>query len=271
MTEPLSPRERALIQKFSENPIDFFSGEMRGWLEDFLLTSNVGGSGSGGGSAAVTGDYKMSAQTATHTDSSGTWYLCNGDAIPAAEADLINLVGANTPDARGRALVMLGTHADVNLVGDNEGIGTVANRRHKHGHSRTGAATLSGSNSNLSLTGSNSNLAISGSNSSIGLSGDNSSISGGSAPSGATLLATFNTTGAGTAWSGGSNQGMVGGSNSSLSLSGSNSSIGLSGSNSSLAMSGSNSSLSLTENIVIGPDTNDQGAYIVPGNLFIHS
>lgn len=83
------------------------------------------------GAAPITGDYKMSAQAADHIDSlGGTWYLCDGRASP--HADLTALVGANLPDAPGRALVMKGTHADVNAIGKSDPVSTVANRRPKH-------------------------------------------------------------------------------------------------------------------------------------------
>lgn len=83
------------------------------------------------GAAPMTGDYKMSAQNADHNDSlGGTWYICDGRASP--DAALTALVGATLPDARGRVLVAKGTHADVNAIGDNDGIATVANRRPKH-------------------------------------------------------------------------------------------------------------------------------------------
>jgi hypothetical protein len=92
----------------------------------------------GGGSPWVTGDTKISARVATHADPlGGTWYLADGSAVPPANTTLVSLLGANFPDARGRALVMQGTHADVNAPGKNEGIATVANRRPKHQTSKT--------------------------------------------------------------------------------------------------------------------------------------
>lgn len=84
------------------------------------------------GGAWVSGDTKTSAQAATHAAAGGgTWYLADGSAIPAGETALIALLGANLPDARGRGLVIKGTHVDVDAVGDNDGIALV-NRRPKH-------------------------------------------------------------------------------------------------------------------------------------------
>lgn len=87
-----------------------------------------------GGSVPQVGDYKVSAQAASHAEpAGGTWYLCDGTALPAAEVALIALIGASTFDARGRNLTMLGTHADVNAKGDNEGA-ALANRSQSHHH-----------------------------------------------------------------------------------------------------------------------------------------
>lgn len=89
----------------------------------------------GGVSGVAAGDYKISAQTATHADVSGvgTWYLCNGAAIPASEVQLVALLGPNLPDARGRTLVMLGTNAAVSSLGASDGV-AIANRRPQHRH-----------------------------------------------------------------------------------------------------------------------------------------
>jgi microcystin-dependent protein len=46
------------------------------------------------------------------------------------------------PDYRGRTLVGLGTHSDVNALTKNEGVSTVANRKPKHSHTR-GTLTVS--------------------------------------------------------------------------------------------------------------------------------
>lgn len=86
--------------------------------------------------ATVTGDYKFSAKAATHVDpAGGTWYLCDGSAVPVAETALIALIGATFPDARGRVPVALGTNAAVNTIGASDGLATVANRRPQHRHS----------------------------------------------------------------------------------------------------------------------------------------
>ena len=82
-----------------------------------------------------TGDTKVSAKPATHADpQGGTWYLADGSAIPAGNPGLVALLGANFPDGRGRALTMVGTHADVNAIGKTDGE-PIANRRFRHGHS----------------------------------------------------------------------------------------------------------------------------------------
>lgn len=80
------------------------------------------------------GDYKLSAQAASHAEpSGGTWYLCDGSVVPATEAALIALIGGSFPDARGRVLTALGTNAAVNGIGDNDGV-ALANRRPQHQH-----------------------------------------------------------------------------------------------------------------------------------------
>jgi hypothetical protein len=95
----------------------------------------------GGSAQFTTGDYKISAQTANHADpAGGTWYICDGSATVGAP--LIALVGATLPDARGRALTMKGTHADVDAIGDNDGV-TLASRRPKHNTSVLTNPTIS--------------------------------------------------------------------------------------------------------------------------------
>ena len=74
------------------------------------------------------------------------WLLCDGSAISRTTyATLFSIIGTsygpgdgsttfNIPDSSGRVSVGVGTHADVNTVGKNEGMATVANRRPKHNH-----------------------------------------------------------------------------------------------------------------------------------------
>lgn len=82
----------------------------------------------------TTGDYKVSALAADHNDpGGGSWLLCDGTAIAAGFTGLIATVGANRPDARGRALVMQGTNAAVSSLLANDGV-AVANRRPQHRH-----------------------------------------------------------------------------------------------------------------------------------------
>jgi hypothetical protein len=97
----------------------------------------------GGGSGPMAGDWKISARTADHADpAGGTWYIMNATtALPAGEAELIALIGANRMDMRGRLPVMVGTHADVNAIGDDDGDATVGNRRIRHRHTKNGGAT----------------------------------------------------------------------------------------------------------------------------------
>ena len=87
-----------------------------------------------GGGAWTTGDYKMSTQNSDHADpAGGNWRLCNGTALPGGDTALISAIGANRPDAQGRTLVMKGTHADISglLASDGLAVGT---RRPRHRH-----------------------------------------------------------------------------------------------------------------------------------------
>lgn len=87
------------------------------------------------------------------------WLLCNGDAINVSYTTLIALVGANTPDLRGKFLLgktasgtgstLLGTGgsttiAEANLPAHSHGVGTLAlstNGSHNHGGSTSTAGT----------------------------------------------------------------------------------------------------------------------------------
>jgi Phage Tail Collar Domain len=71
------------------------------------------------------------------------WVAYNGGQLPAATgiyADLYAHLGNSLqlPDTRGRVTVGQGTHADVDGIGDSDGIGTVASRRPKHKHTING-------------------------------------------------------------------------------------------------------------------------------------
>ena len=80
------------------------------------------------------------------TSAPSGWLLCDGSAVSRSTyADLFTAIATaygvgdgsttfNLPDFRGRVAVGLGTHADVNGLGDSDGMGTVANRRPKHRH-----------------------------------------------------------------------------------------------------------------------------------------
>lgn len=73
------------------------------------------------------------------------WVLCNGSAISRTTfSALFAVIGTtygagdgsttfNVPDLRGRVSVGLGSHADVNALGDNDG-SALADRRPKHKH-----------------------------------------------------------------------------------------------------------------------------------------
>jgi microcystin-dependent protein len=79
------------------------------------------------------------------TAPAGGWLLCDGSAVSRTTyATLFSVIGTaygpgdgtttfNLPDLRGRMPVGLGTHADVDVLGDNDGA-ALANRRAKHKH-----------------------------------------------------------------------------------------------------------------------------------------
>jgi microcystin-dependent protein len=74
------------------------------------------------------------------------WLLCDGSAVSRTTYSLLfTAIGTaygsgdgtstfNVPDLRGRMPVGLGTHADVSTLGNNDGVGTVGNRRPAHKH-----------------------------------------------------------------------------------------------------------------------------------------
>jgi microcystin-dependent protein len=89
------------------------------------------------------------------------YLICNGSAVSRTTySNLFSVIGTtygagdgsttfNLPDLRGRVVVGLGTHVDVDALGDNEGMTTVSNRRPRHYHTTVVANTagtgLSGS------------------------------------------------------------------------------------------------------------------------------
>lgn len=97
------------------------------------------------------GDYKISAQGASHGALGGgkfSWLLCDASEIPSVQTELIAFLnglapvrpfgtgGAGRPllpDPRGRSLVMQGTHADVDTIGDSDGL-ALASRTQRHRH-----------------------------------------------------------------------------------------------------------------------------------------
>lgn len=86
------------------------------------------------------------------------WLLCNGATLDSVAntqyADLYAIISTNyggtgassfnVPDLQGRVPVGKGTHVDVDGLGDNDGISTVAYRRPKHKHSVVVSETSTG-------------------------------------------------------------------------------------------------------------------------------
>lgn len=93
--------------------------------------------------------YRVGVATAIETVIENRFVECNGAAISRTTYDDLAALFAsftpaypfgsgdgtttfNVPDLRGRMPVGMGTHADVNTLGDNEGVGDIAYRRPKH-------------------------------------------------------------------------------------------------------------------------------------------
>lgn len=86
------------------------------------------------------------------------WLLCDGTAVNRTTyADLFTAIGTaygvgdgsttfNLPDLRGRIPWGKGTHADIDTLGENDGV-AVANRRPKHAHSTSVSASVAGGHS----------------------------------------------------------------------------------------------------------------------------
>lgn len=108
----------------------------------------------GGGTTIPAGTLTMYAGAAAPSG----WLLCDGSAISRTTySALFTAIGTsygtgdgsttfNLPDMRGRMPVGLGTHADVNALGDNDG-SALASRRPKHNHTLKG-----GNNTNSPAT-----------------------------------------------------------------------------------------------------------------------
>lgn len=96
---------------------------------------------SGGGGAAPTGAVTEYAGSSAPTG----WLLCDGSAVSRSTyAALFAVIGTNygagdgsttfnVPDVRGRVPTGKGSHADVDVLGDNDG-SVLADRRPKHKH-----------------------------------------------------------------------------------------------------------------------------------------
>jgi microcystin-dependent protein len=85
----------------------------------------------------------------------GGWLLCDGTSkLRSDYPDLFSVIGVSygsvdgthfsLPDLQGRVPVGKGTHADVNGLNLNDGLGTVASRSPKHAHSFSLTATSGG-------------------------------------------------------------------------------------------------------------------------------
>jgi len=69
------------------------------------------------------------------------WLLCDGNAISGGYTELIALVGANTPDMRGR--FPLGDNASLTLLGTGGSVTITTNQLPSHNHANTASATTS--------------------------------------------------------------------------------------------------------------------------------
>jgi microcystin-dependent protein len=87
----------------------------------------------------------------------GGWLLCDAAAVSRTTyASLFALIGTtygvgdgsttfNVPDLRGRTALGLGTNANADVLGESDGISTVANRNPKHSHTVNSHTHASGS------------------------------------------------------------------------------------------------------------------------------
>jgi len=118
-------------------------------------TGSAGGTGGTGGTGTPGSDSQIPTGTMFMTAISETlpsgWLLCDGTAVSRSTYSVLyaaigtNYGSGNTtttfnlPDMRGRVPVGVGTHADVNATGKNEGISSAnaAYRRPKHKHTVT--------------------------------------------------------------------------------------------------------------------------------------
>jgi microcystin-dependent protein len=90
--------------------------------------------------------------------------LCDGSAVSRSTySTLYGIIGTtygvgdgsttfNIPDIRGREIVGMGSHADVNALGKNDGI-TLANRRPRHAHTVTDPGHSHGSTQFITTSG----------------------------------------------------------------------------------------------------------------------
>lgn len=97
------------------------------------------------------------------------WLICNGDAVSRTTyADLFTALSTsygsgdgsttfNLPDLRGRMAVGKGTNADIDALGENEGMSDVQYRRPKHRHTLVGQV-FSDTNNGAYFKGSAGNL-----------------------------------------------------------------------------------------------------------------
>ena len=111
--------------------------------------------------ARLTGEIRMIAYAVADAG----WLLCDGASVlRSTYAALFAKIGTaygsadgthfNVPDLQGRAPYGLGTHSDVNGLGDSDGVATVANRTPNHAHGGvTGAPSATQAASFIGDTG----------------------------------------------------------------------------------------------------------------------
>lgn len=145
--QTLSGRDRELVKRYFGNPLEF-PAIFKGWLESYLdplVRSIVSAHAAPGGGSLQAGDiiFRAGAVRAGFVACNGATY----DGTDPTYTPLWNDIGLafggtgqsafKVPDIQGRTVVVKGTHADVDTLGDNEGVATVAYRRPKHQTSLT--------------------------------------------------------------------------------------------------------------------------------------
>ncbi len=142
----LTASDRDLLNRILANPIEYpmiFKGWLETWLEPLIkemISGRVSAAlgASGGGLEAGDIIFTGGSVRAGFVAADGASY----DGTNVLYADLWAAYGTRyggtgissfkVPDIQGRVVVGIGTHADVDALGDNEGQATVASRRPKH-------------------------------------------------------------------------------------------------------------------------------------------